>query len=137
MKSAKLSVDNKLISEIGVGLVVFVGVCKCDTIDAVNTAASKVANMRIFEENEKMNLSVLDVKGEVLVVSNFTLCTSEGSGHRPYFGESADRSVANDLYEKFVGKLDELGVPTRTGVFGADMQIDVHLDGPVNIYKEF
>ena len=136
VKSAKLSVDNKLVSEIGAGLLVFVGVCDGDTEETVNKAVDKVANLRIFEQDDKMTLSVMDVKGEILAVSNFTLCTSEGKGHRPYFGESAERSVALDLYEKFAGKLDEMGVPTRCGIFGAHMDINAELDGPVNIYKE-
>ena len=92
--------------------------------------------MRIFERDEKMNLSVLDTKGEVLLISNFTLCTKEGSGARPDFGLSADKDTAKSLYLALADELDLLNVPVRLGVFGADMQIQTHLDGPVTIYKE-
>ncbi len=136
VKSARLSVDDRFVSEIGVGLLVFVGVCKGDTEDTVKKAVDKVANLRIFEIDDKMTNSVMDIGGEVMVVSNFTLCTSEGKGHRPYFGESAERDEAKRLYLMFADKLDEMNVSVRTGIFGADMQIDTHLDGPLNIYKE-
>ena len=136
VKSAKLSVDNELISEIGVGLLVYVGVCKGDTMEQVKRAANKIATMRIFEEDEKMNKSVLDVGGEILLVSNFTLCTKETSGTRPDFGLSADRDIAKSLYLALADEIDVLNVPIKLGVFGADMQIDAHLDGPINIYKE-
>lgn len=136
VKSARLSVEDKIVSEIGVGLLVFVGVCKGDTEETVKKAVDKVAHLRIFEVEDKMTNSIMDINGQILVVSNFTLCTSEGGGHRPYFGESADRDEARKLYLKFAELLDEMNVLTRTGIFGADMQIDAHLDGPVNIYKE-
>ena len=136
VKSAKLSVDSKLVSEIGVGLLVYVGVCKGDTTEQIKRSANKIATMRIFEEDEKMNKSVLDVGGEVLLVSNFTLCTKETSGARPDFGLSADRDTAKSFYLSLAGELDSLNVPVKLGVFGADMQINAHLDGPINIYKE-
>ena len=136
VKSAKLSVDNKLVSEIGVGLLVFVGVVKGDTIQQVKRAANKISTIRIFEENDKMNKNLSDVQGEVLLVSNFTLCTKETSGARPDFSLSADRETANRLYQELASELDVLNVPVKMGVFGADMQIQTHLDGPVTIYKE-
>ena len=134
--SARLSVDNKLISEIGVGLMVFVGVCKGDTSTQVKKAANKISTIRIFEENDKMNKSLHDVGGQVLLISNFTLCTKETSGARPDFTLSAERETANKLYEELASELDLLNVPVKMGVFGADMQIDAHLDGPITIYKE-
>ena len=136
VKSAKLCVDDKLISEIGVGLVVFVGVMKGDTIAQVKKAANKISTIRIFEEDDKMNKSLHDVGGQVLLISNFTLCTKETSGARPDFTLSAERDTANHLYEQLASELDLLNVPVKMGVFGADMQIDVHLDGPMTIYKE-
>lgn len=136
VKSAKLSVDNELISEIGGGLIVFVGVCKGDTVEQIKKGANKIATMRIFEVDGKMNQSVLDTRGEVLLVSNFTLCTKEGSGARPDFGLSADRDTAKSLYLMLADELDSLNVPVKLGVFGADMQINAELDGPVTIYKE-
>lgn len=136
VKSAKLYVDDKLISEIGGGLNVFVGVCKGDTVEQIKKTANKIATMRIFEVDGKMNQSVLDTCGEVLLVSNFTLCTKEGSGARPDFGLSADREIAKSLYLMLADELDSLNVPVKLGVFGADMQIDARLDGPVTIYKD-
>ena len=136
VKSASLSVDNKLISEISTGLLVFAGVCVGDTKEQVLKTARKIATLRIFEENEKMNKSVLDVNGEVLLVSNFTLCTKDTSGARPDFGLSANRDEAKSLYLALADELDTLGVKVKLGVFGADMQINTHLDGPVTIYKE-
>ena len=136
VKSAKLSVDEKLISEIGVGLVVFVGVCKGDDLPQVKKAANKISTIRIFEEDGKMNKSLHDLNGEVLLVSNFTLCTKETSGARPDFTLSAERDTAKMLYEELASELDLLNVPVKMGVFGADMQIYAHLDGPITIYKE-
>ena len=136
VKSARLCVDNKLISEIGVGLMVFVGVCKGDTSSQVKKAANKISTIRIFEEDGKMNKSLHDVNGEVLLVSNFTLCTKETSGARPDFTLSADREMANKLYKELASELDLLNVPVKLGVFGADMQIDAQNDGPITIYKE-
>ncbi len=136
VKSARLSVDNKLISEIGVGLMVFVGVMKGDTIAQVKKCANKIASIRIFEEDEKMNKNLADAGGQVLLISNFTLCTKETSGARPDFTLSAERETAKKLYEELASELDLLNVPVKTGVFGADMQIDAHIDGPITIYKE-
>ena len=136
VKSARLSVDEKLVSEIGVGLMVFVGVCKGDTSQQVKKVANKISTIRIFEEDEKMNKNLHDVNGQVLLISNFTLCTKETSGARPDFTLSADRETANKLYEELASELDLLNVPVKMGVFGADMQIDPHLDGPITIYKE-
>lgn len=136
VKNARLCVDEKLISEIGVGLMVFVGVMKDDTMLQVKKAANKISTIRIFEEDDRMNNSLHDVGGQVLLISNFTLCTKETSGARPDFTLSADRVTANKLYEELARELDVLNVPVKMGVFGADMQIDAHLDGPITIYKE-
>ena len=136
VKNARLCVDEKLISEIGVGLVVFVGVMKGDTMQQVKKAANKISTIRIFEENDKMNKALADVGGQVLLISNFTLCTKETSGARPDFTLSADRETANNLYNELANELDLLNVPVKLGVFGADMQIDAHLDGPITIFKE-
>ena len=136
VKNASLSVDGKLISEIGFGLMVFVGVCEGDTMQQVTKAANKISTIRIFEEDEKMNKNIHDVNGEVLLVSNFTLCTKDTSGARPDFTLSADRDVAKSLYLTLADELDKLGVKVKLGVFGADMQINSHLDGPITIYKE-
>ena len=131
--NARLCVDDKLISEIGVGLMVFVGVVKGDTSQQVKKAANKISTIRIFEEDDRMNKSLHDVGGEVLLISNFTLCTKETSGARPDFTLSADRVIANQLYEELASELDALNVPVKMGVFGADMQISQLNDGPVTI----
>lgn len=136
VKSARLSVDDNLISEIGVGLMVFVGVMKGDSSAQVKKAANKISTIRIFEENDKMNKNLHDAGGQVLLISNFTLCTKETSGARPDFSLSADKETANKLYQELASELDVLNVPVKMGVFGADMQIDAHLDGPITIYKE-
>ncbi len=137
VKSASLKVEGELISETGAGYIVFAGVCKGDTMEKVKRAATRIATMRVFRtEDGKMNKSILDVAGEVLLVSNFTLCTKEGSGARPDFGLSADKDTAKSLYLALADELDSLGVPVKLGVFGADMQIATQLDGPTTIYKE-
>ena len=136
VKNASLSVDDKLVSEIGFGLMVFVGVCEGDTMQQVTKAANKISTIRIFEENEKMNKNIHDVNGEVLLVSNFTLCTKDTSGARPDFTLSADRDTAKRLYLALADELDKLGVKVKLGVFGADMQINSQMEGPITIYKE-
>lgn len=136
VKNSSLSVDDKLVSEIGFGLMVFVGVCEGDTMQQVTKAANKISTIRIFEEDDRMNKNIHDVDGEVLLISNFTLCTKETSGARPDFTLSADRDTAKKLYIALADELDSLGVKVKLGVFGADMQIDAHLDGPITIYKE-
>ena len=136
VKGAKLSVDNELVSEINTGLIVLVGVVKTDTKDLIKRVANKIATMRIFEVDGKMNQSVMDVGGEVLLVSNFTLCTKDTSGARPDFGLSADKDLAKSLYLALADELDSLGVIVKRGVFGADMKIQTCLDGPVTIFKE-
>ncbi len=136
VKSARLSVEGELVSEIGVGLMVFVGVMKGDTEEQIKRAVNKISTIRIFEENDKMNKSVQDVGGEILLISNFTLCTGSGSGARPDFSLSMERDTAKSYYYKVAKGLDELSIPVKMGVFGADMQINAHLDGPITIFKE-
>lgn len=136
IKGASLYVNDKLISEVKQGLMVLVGVCKDDTYEQVKKCAAKIANMRIFERDNKLNDSLLDIHGELLLVSNFTLCTGNGSGARPDFSMSADKEKANFLYLALADELKEMGVDVKLGAFGEDMQINAHLDGPVTIYKE-
>ena len=136
VKESKLTVDGETISTISNGLNIFVGVTKGDDMDKVKRMANKIATIRIFEVDGKMNLSVKDVGGEVLLVSNFTLCTLDTSGARPDFGLSADRDTAKTLYLALAEELKKLGLVVKMGVFGADMQIETVLDGPITIYKE-
>ncbi len=133
VKCAKLSVDDKTVSEIGKGLVVFYCVDVGDEESRIEYYAKKIANMRIFEKDNKMNLSVLDVGGEVLLVSQFTLAGRCERGNRPDFilAEKPDR--ANDFYIKLGKALEALGVKVKYGVFGADMLIEQANDGPVSI----
>ncbi|MCQ2556191.1 MAG: D-aminoacyl-tRNA deacylase [Clostridia bacterium] len=133
---SSLSVDDKVVSQIGAGLQVFVGVVKTDTEANAIKMANKIVNMRIFREGEKLNKSVKDIGGEILLVSNFTLCSRDGSGTRPDFSFSADKDTALKLYLKLAEEMQAQGVPTKLGRFGEHMEIDCVLDGPINIYKE-
>ncbi len=118
----------------GSALLVFVGVMSGDSEAECEKCADKISKMRIFEdENGKMNFSVTDREGQVLAVSNFTLCASCRRGNRPDFTSAEKPDRANELYEFFVQCLRKKGVHTETGVFGADMQISCQLDGPVTI----
>ena len=132
--SANLKVDGKLISEIGRGLVVFLGVGQGDDESDLIKITSKIAKLRIFEdENKKMNLSVKDVNGEVLFVSQFTLYADCRHGNRPSFIDAEKPERANELYMKGQMLLEKENIVVKTGIFGADMKIDVLNDGPVTI----
>ena len=133
--SASVECEGKTVSEIGRGFMVLLGVTKNDTQEDADTLASKVAGLRIFEdENEKMNLSLEDVGGKVIVVSNFTLCADCKHGRRPSFINAQRPVQANELYEYFIKRLKFYGVPeVGTGVFGGDMQVHIQNDGPVTL----
>ena len=134
VKRTTLSVDRKLISEIPFGLTVFLGITTGDTEKEAAYLAKKIAHLRIFEDgNGKMNLSVQDVGGEVLMVSQFTLYGDASHGNRPSFTLAARPEQAEPLYEYAVRALAEYGITVKKGVFGADMQISQHNDGPVTI----
>lgn len=140
VKSARLEVDNELISEIGKGYNVFVGVTREDTIENVKRAARRIATVRLFKDDEgKLKYSIKDVGGQVLMVSNFTLCDRKGSGGaRPDFTLSADKDTALALYLELQKELQqEYQVPTKLGKFGETMQIYTQLDGPVNLVQEY
>ena len=135
--SATLCVSDELVSEIGRGLVVYLGVKTGDVEQQAEKAMEKIVALRVFEDEAgKMNLSVRDVKGEVLLVSQFTLYGDARKGNRPSFTEAERPERADALYEHAVSYLRSLGVPVQTGVFGADMQISQHNDGPVTIIYE-
>ncbi|MGN0818429.1 MAG: D-aminoacyl-tRNA deacylase [Candidatus Coproplasma sp.] len=137
VKCASLSVDGKLISEIGCGLVVFLGVKTGDMRSAAEQIAGKISRLRIFEDgNGKMNLSVKDVGGEVLLVSQFTLYGDCSHGNRPSFTLAERPEYAEPLYEYCAQLLSEEGVSVKKGVFGADMKIQQLNDGPVTIVYE-
>ncbi len=137
VKKTTLTVDGELISEIPLGLTVFLGVKTGDTQKEAAYLAKKIAGLRIFEdENGKMNLSVKEVGGEVLLVSQFTLYGDASHGNRPSFTLAARPEQAEPLYEYAVTELASYGVTVKKGVFGADMQISQHNDGPVTILLE-
>ncbi len=133
--NANVKVDNKIIGEINGGLMILLGVWENDTKEDADKLIKKIPYLRIFEdENEKMNVSCLDVNGEILVVSQFTLCADCSHGRRPSFIQSAPPKVANELYEYFVEELKKSGVSkVETGEFGADMKVSLLNDGPVTI----
>ena len=137
VKETSLKVDGKLISQIPYGLIVYFGVGKGDTLDKADYLASKISKLRVFEdENGKMNKSVIDVGGEIMVVSQFTLYGDVSHGNRPGFSEAELPEVANKVYEYFCKKVEENGVSVKKGVFGADMKISQLSDGPVTILYE-
>ena len=134
---ASVTVENKGISQIGKGLVILLGIGHGDGVEQVTFLAEKVANLRIFEDEQgKTNLSVQDVNGEALVVSQFTLYADSRKGRRPSFTEVASPEVAEPLVNQFVNLLRQHGVPTQTGQFGAHMLVEIHNDGPVTIWLE-
>lgn len=137
VKHTALSVDGKLISEIDSGLAVFLGVRVGDCEAQAEALAKKVVNLRIFEDdNGKMNLSVKDVGGQVLLISQFTLLGDCSHGNRPSFSNAERPERAKFLYEYTAEKLREYGVTVKLGVFGADMKIQQFNDGPVSIIYE-
>ena len=137
VKATKLSVDGKLISEIPFGLTVFLGVKVGDTEEQADFLMKKIAGLRIFEDEQgKMNLSVKDVGGEVLLVSQFTLYGDAKKGFRPSFSDAERPERAESLYEYAVSELQAQGVVVKKGVFGADMKIEQYNDGPVTILLE-
>ena len=137
VKQTSLEVDGNLVSEIPFGLTVFLGVQCGDTEKQAEQIAKKIANLRIFEdENGKMNLSVLQVGGEVLLVSQFTLYGDCSHGNRPSFTLAERPERAEPLYEYAVKCVESYGVMVKKGIFGADMQIKQHNDGPVTILLE-
>lgn len=133
--SASVECEGKTVSEIGKGFMVLLGVTKTDTQAEADILASKIAGLRIFEdENGKMNLSLDEVGGKIIVVSNFTLCADCKHGKRPSFINAQRPVQANELYEYFIKKLKFYGVPeVGTGVFGGDMQVHIQNDGPVTL----
>ena len=134
---ALLTVDGEPVSEIGHGLVVYFGVKVGDSAKQAEKCAEKIAHLRIFEDDAgKMNLSVPDVGGEVLLVSQFTLYGDAKKGNRPSFTEAERPELADALYHYAADKLRELGVPVKLGVFGAHMVIEQVNDGPVTLVHE-
>ncbi len=134
---AAVTVDGQTIGEIQKGCMLLVGIVPTDTEREADLLAKKVSEMRVFEdENEKMNLSLLDVGGSVLAVSQFTLCADISRGRRPDFFGAAKKDHALPLFDYFCDALRKIGVPVQTGEFGADMQVSLINDGPVTIIMD-
>src|SRR5579863_3945573 len=134
VRRARVSVDGRLVGEIGAGVMVLLGVGKVDSGEAAKYLAEKTANLRIFNDAEgKMNRSLLESGGAALVVSQFTLYGDVRRGRRPGFDRAAPLGEANRLYEEYVSSLKALGVPVETGVFQAHMVVELENDGPVTI----
>lgn len=137
VSNASVTVEDKVISQVGKGLVILLGVGHGDGEAQASFLAEKIANLRVFEDEQgKTNLSILDVNGEAIVVSQFTLYADTRKGRRPSFIDAALPDVAAPLVDRFVELLRSHGVPTQTGKFGAHMQVEIHNDGPVTIWLE-
>ena len=132
--SSSVSVDGNVIGSIGKGFNVLIGIAKDDTLDDLNYIKEKIVNLRVFQdENDKMNLSLLDVQGEILAISQFTLYGDCRKGRRPNFMEALGGEESVKLYDEFVKMLKSTGLKVETGEFGADMKVEIHNDGPVTI----
>ena len=135
--NADVKIDGRVNGKIDNGLLVLLGVGNGDTEEDMKYIADKIIRLRIFsDENDKMNLSLEDVGGSMLVISQFTLYGDCSHGRRPYFGNAMEPVSANEMYEKFVAYIRERGIHTETGEFGADMKVSLTNDGPVTIILE-
>ena len=135
VSEATVKVSDKIISEIKLGFLILLGVEKSDSKEDINWLVSKISNLRVFSDNElKMNLSIKDIKGEIIVVSQFTLHAKTKKGNRPSYIKAANPEQAEPLYKAFISQLkNESAVSVQSGVFGANMQVDIVNDGPVTI----
>jgi len=134
---ADVSVNNEIVGKINRGLLVFLGVVKGDTTAQADYLANKLVNLRIFEdENEKMNLSVQDIHGSILLISQFTLAADTSRGNRPGFDNAEIPDKANQMYEYFIHQLKIKGIPPQTGIFQADMKVSLINDGPATFLLE-
>lgn len=137
VSSASVSVDNQIIGSIKRGLLVFLGVARTDTEKDILFMSDKIANLRIFpDDKNKMNLSVTDIKGEILLVSQFTLCANANKGRRPSYNSAALPEKGLDYYERVEQNLKARGMDVKTGSFGADMKVKLINDGPVTIFLD-
>ncbi len=132
--NANVVVNEKNVGEIGKGLVVLLGISDEDNEEIVQQMVRKISNLRIFsDENDKMNLSIKDVNGEILVISQFTLYANCKSGNRPSFSEAGKPEHANKMYEYFISEVHKQDIHVEHGIFGADMKVSLTNDGPVTI----
>lgn len=135
VSKAKVDIAGETVASVGKGLLIFIGIIEEDSIEDIKWLAHKIANLRIFpDDNGVMNRSLIDVNAEALVISQFTLHASTKKGHRPSYIKAAKPEIAIPLYEAFVGQLNEqIKTEVQTGEFGADMKVDLINDGPVTI----
>ncbi|MBP1889600.1 D-tyrosyl-tRNA(Tyr) deacylase [Clostridium moniliforme] len=142
VSSSKVTINGEVVGKINLGLNVLIGISKEDTIEDLKYIKDKIINLRIFEdENDKMNKSLLDVNGEILAISQFTLYGDCRKGRRPNFMNAKGGEEAKILYDKFIEMLKDTNLKVETGEFGADMKVDIQNDGPVTIlldsFKQF
>lgn len=134
---ANVEVDQKITGSIDNGLLVFLGIGQNDNEKSLEVLVQKISKLRIFSDSQgKMNLSVVDIKGKILLVSQFTLFADTSSGNRPSFTKAAPPAMAIPLYERAKARFEALGIPTETGIFGADMKVALCNDGPVTIWLD-
>ena len=132
--SANVQVEGKIVGKIGKGFLVFLGIYEEDTEEKIGKLTKKIINLRIFnDENDKMNLSIKDVKGEILLISQFTLCADTRKGNRPSFVSAKNPKDANMIYEKTIESIKNENIVVEKGIFGADMKVELLNDGPVTI----
>ena len=137
VSKASVKVEGECVGKINKGFLVFLGITHGDTKDNVDYLVNKLYNLRVFEdENEKMNLSIKDINGEILIVSQFTLYADTSHGNRPSFINAAKPYEANELYEYFIEKAKQKGLKIEAGIFGADMKVELLNDSPVTILLE-
>ena len=137
VSKAEVEVDNKLVGKIDNGFLVLFGAGKADTKEQADLLAEKLCNLRVFrDENDKMNLSIKDIDGELLIVSQFTLYADCRKGNRPSFVDAASPDIANELYEYFMDKCKKHVKNVQKGIFGAHMKVSLLNDGPVTIILE-
>lgn len=131
---SSVEVDGVIVGEINRGFNVLLGISKDDTEEDMKYIKDKIINLRVFsDENDKMNLSLLDIKGELLLISQFTLYGDARKGRRPNFMNALGGEEAKKFYDKFIEMMKETGLKVQTGIFGADMKVDIKNDGPVTI----
>lgn len=134
VKNASVTVDNNIIGQIDQGFLVLIGITSSDTKEIADAMVKKLINLRIFKDNQdKMNLSIKDIGGSLLLISQFTLYADCSHGNRPGFTNAAKPDYANDLYEYIIQECKKYDVPVETGEFGADMKVNLLNDGPVTI----
>ena len=134
VSEASVTINDAIEGKINTGFMILLGIGHEDTNEDIEWLTKKISNLRVFSDEEgKMNLTILDIKGEILLISQFTLFASTKKGNRPSFIQSAKPEIAIPLYEKFIESLKGFGISVSTGIFGADMKVSLTNDGPVTI----